>query len=56
MVRETEVQFQVELYQNLFKIIPDAALLNTQLYKLTIKGKVEQSREWSSAIPYTSVW
>ena len=28
-------------------------LLNTQYYKVRIKGKVEQSREWSSAIPYT---
>ena len=29
----------------------DAALLNTQHYK----DKVEQSREWSSAIPFTSM-
>ena len=27
----------------------EAALLNTQNYKITIKGKVEQSKEWSSA-------
>ena len=33
----------------------DAALLNTQHYKVRIKGKVEQSREWNSALPYTSV-
>ena len=33
----------------------DAALLNTQHYKARIKGKVEQSREWRSALPYTSV-
>ena len=33
----------------------DASLLNTQHYKLRIKGKVEQSREWSSALPHTSV-
>ena len=26
----------------------------TQHYKVWIKGKVEQSREWSSALPYTS--
>ena len=38
------------------KIVLDAALLNTQHYKVRIKGKVEQSREWSSALPYTSVW
>ena len=37
------------------KMILDAALLNTQLYKVRIKGKVEQSRERSSALPYTSV-
>ena len=33
------------------KIVLDGALLNTQHYKVRIKGKVEQSREWSSAIP-----
>ena len=38
-----------------FKMVLDSALLNTQHYKVRIKGKVEQSREWSSAIPYTSV-
>ena len=37
------------------KMVLGAALLNTQHYKVQIKGKVEQSREWSSAIPYTSV-
>ena len=37
------------------KSVLDAALLNTQHYKLRIKGKVEQSREWSSALSYTSV-
>ena len=38
------VRSQVESYQRL-KIILDAALLNTQHYKLMIKDKVEQSRE-----------
>ena len=38
------------------KMILDAALLNTQHYKVRIKGKVEKSREWSSALPYTSVY
>ena len=33
----------------------DAALLKTQHYKVRIKDKVEQSKEWSSALPYTSV-
>ena len=37
------------------KIVHNAALLNTQLYKVRIKGKIEQTRELSSAIPYTSV-
>ena len=36
------------------KMVLDAALLNTQHYKVKIKGKVEQSREWSSTLPYTS--
>ncbi len=33
------------------KMVLDAALLNTQLYKVRIKDKVEQSLEWSSALP-----
>ena len=37
------------------KMVLDAALLNTQHYKVRIKGKVEQSGEWRSAFPYTSV-
>ena len=37
------------------KMILDASLLNTQQYKVGIKGKVEQSRERSSTLPYTSV-
>ena len=37
------------------KMVLDAALLNTQHYKVRIKGKLEQSREWNSALPYTSV-
>ena len=38
------------------KMVLDTALLNTQQYKVRIKGKMEQSRERSSALPYTSVW
>ena len=30
-------------------------MLDTQQYKVRIKGKVEQSREWNSALPYTLV-
>ena len=38
------------------KIVLDSACLNTQHYKVTIKGKVDQSKEWSSILSYTSVW
>ena len=51
MVRETKVPSQVKLYQRLKKMVLDAALLNTQYYKVGIKGKVEQPREWSCALP-----
>ena len=37
------------------KMALDTSLHNTQQYKVRIKGKVEQSRERSSALPYTSV-
>ena len=37
------------------KMVLDASLLNTQHYKVQIKGKVEQSRERSSALPYALV-
>ena len=37
------------------KMVLDTSLLNTQQYKVRIKGKVEKSRERSSALPYTSV-
>ena len=37
------------------KMVPDNSLLNTQQYEVRIKGKVEQSRERSSGLPYTSV-
>ena len=37
------------------KMILDASLLNTQQHKVGIKGKVEQSKEKSSALPYTVV-
>ena len=38
-----------------FKMELDTTLLNTQHYKVRFKGKVEQSWEWSSALPYTLV-
>ena len=37
------------------KMVLDTSLLNTQQYKVRIKGKVEQSRERSSALPYISL-
>ena len=37
------------------KMLLDAALLNIQHYKVRIKGNVEESNEWSTALPYTSV-
>ena len=37
------------------KMVLNTSLLNTRQYKVCIKGKVEQSREWSSALPYTLV-
>ena len=37
------------------KLLLDTALLNTQHYKVGIKGKVEQSRESNNALPYTSM-
>ena len=37
------------------KMVLDASLLNTQHYKVRIKGKVGQFRERSSALPYSLV-
>ena len=37
-----------------FKMILDTSLINIQQYKEPIKGKVEQSRERSSALSYIS--
>ena len=37
------------------KMILDTSLLNTQQYKICMNDKVEQSKERSSALPYTSV-
>ena len=37
------------------EMVLDTTLLNTQQYKVRIKGKVEQSRERSSTVPNTSV-
>ena len=37
------------------KMALDTSLLKTQQHKVRIKGKVEQSRERSSVLPYTLV-
>ena len=37
------------------KMVLDTSLLNTQQYKVHIKGNVEQARERSSTLPYTSM-
>ena len=36
-------------------MVLDAALFNTQHYKVRIKGEVEQSKESSRALSYSSV-
>ena len=55
MVEETWVQSQVESYQKL-KMVFDDSLINTQHYKVRIKGIVEQSRERSSVLLYTLLY
>ena len=47
MAKEIIVQFQ-----RLKKMVLDTSLLNTQHYKVCIKGKEEQFRERSHALPY----
>ena len=54
MARETGVQSQVELYQRFKKIVLNTPLLNTQQYKVCIKGKVEQYRE--KVVPSPTPW
>ena len=56
MIWETWVQSQVHVIPKTLKMVLDTSLLNTQQYKVRIEGKVEQSREKSSALPYTSVY
>ena len=42
-------------YSYHLKMVLDTSLLNTQQYKVCIKGKVKQSWEGSTALSYTSV-
>ena len=37
------------------KMVLDSALFNTKHYKVSLKGKVVLSKEWRSALSYTSV-
>ena len=48
MIQETGVQSRV--IPKTKKIVLDAALLNTKHYKVRIKGKLEQSIEWTSTL------
>ena len=38
------------------KMVLHSALLSTQHYKVRIKSNAEQSQEWSSTLPYTTVY
>ena len=55
MVWETWVQSPGRVIPKTFKMVLDTYPLNTQHYKVRIKGKVEQSRERSISLAYTSV-
>ena len=52
LIQETGVQSRSRLKD----MVHDAALPNTQYYEVRIKCNVEQCRECSSYLPYTSVW
>ena len=51
MARETLGSIPGRVMQKSPKMVLDATLFNTQHYNVRIKGKVEQSRERSSAPP-----
>ena len=51
MVKEIWVQSQFPIIPKTLIMVRDASLLNTQQYKVLIKGKVEQSRKRGSALP-----
>ena len=44
-----------QVIPKIFKMVHDTSMLNTQHYKVRIKGKVEQSWGRSSAFSYSSV-
>ena len=49
------VQILGHIISKTLKMVFDTSLLNVQQYKVHIKGKVEQSKERSSALPYILV-
>ena len=51
----TRVSIPGQVIPKTQKIVLDISLLNTQYYKVHIKGEVEQSKERSSVFPYTSI-
>ena len=53
--REDLSSIQGRVIPKTLKMVLDTSLLNTQQYKVRIKGKVEQSKERSCALAYTSV-
>ena len=53
MARKTWVQSPGQVIPKTQKMVLDSSLFNTQYYKVRIKGKVEQSKERSSTLPYT---
>ena len=55
MVMETWASIPGRVITKTQKMVLDANLLNTKHYKGWTKGKGEQFREWSSAIPYIPV-
>ena len=55
IVQETEVQSLGRVIPKTQKMVLDATLLSTQHYKVWIKGKVEQSWEWSNTHLHLSV-
>ena len=55
IMQATQSLAMVCIIPNTLKMVIDTSLLNTQQYKVRIKGKVEQPKERGSALPYTLV-
>ena len=50
-----ETRVKSEVTPKTQKMVLDAALLNTQRYKVRIKSKVEQSKKWSCALGVVAI-